>query len=258
MDVLNLIKENSEWTALLLPVFHFGLGIYKTKKVDVDALYGIFTLFMDRFKPILEKQNHYNPSEPDLPEVIKTQISDIVKDEVIKKVDSATVLSTPIFSHPKPNFRITSKFGIRVLKSNGKEFKDFHNGIDLGGFGDCFAIEDCIIEKIVLPDPQYPSLFKWDDKQGWISAGVPKGRGWTPYISLIGIYTGNRYCYKHVETNKDLSVGMSVKSGQAICKTGQLGYCMGAHLHFEIQQKKDNSFGDFIDPEKFLKEKGII
>jgi hypothetical protein len=168
------------------------------------------------------------------------------------------------FSNPKPDCRITSPFGWRVLTFNGIKNKNYHTGIDLAGSGICHAVEDCKIEKIVSPDPIYPSYFKWDSKLGWVSVNAAINRAWTPYISLIGLYTNNRYTYKHVQIITPPlkegvhKVGDTILSGTPFCQAGQLGFCMGAHLHFEVQLLEKGKYPNYLDPEKFLKEKGLL
>lgn len=226
-------------------LINFYIGYRQTGKLNLDALLGIITLFMDKYKPKLENQVHYNKVEPE--SVVTKQdieIQDVSKPEFVT------------FFHPKEGHRVTLKFGNRTLTIDGVQTVYKHNGTDFGGFGKCVAIEDCIIEKIVIPDNEYPCVFKYTDK-GWVTANVPKGRAWTPYISMIGLYTKNRYTYRHVKSIKELVVGQALQSGEEFCETGNLGYCQGAHLHVDIQELKDGVYKDFINPELFLESKNI-
>jgi hypothetical protein len=232
-------------TGIIGLLINFFVGYRQTGKLNFDVLLGIVTLFMDKYKAKLENQLHYNYVEP---ETVTTK-----KEIDIQEVSEPTKI---IFSHPKQGHRVTLKFGNRTLKINGVETIYKHNGTDFGGFGQCVAIEDCIIEKIVIPDNEYPCVFKYTDK-GWVTANVPKGRAWTPYISMIGLYTKNRYTFRHVKAIKELVVGQALQSGEAFCETGNLGYCQGAHLHIDIQELKDGVYKDFINPESFLESKGL-
>lgn len=249
VDLNGIITVGSGLIGLVANAF---LGYKKTGKLSLESLLGILTWFMEKYKPKLENQNHYNIVEP----VIETSKIEEKEKEVILKKEPKNVITVQ-FSHPKENFRVTSPFGMRVLTINGKKQESFHNGTDFGGSGDCEAAEDCIIEKIVLPDNEYPCVFKYTS-QGWVYANVPTGRAWTPYISVIGIHTKNRYCYKHVKTSKEIKVGQSLQVGEVFCIADNLGYSQGAHLHFELQEFKNGKYGDFINPEKFLESKGIV
>lgn len=196
----------------------------------------------------MSEQNWYNRMEKEIPAGYMDK-----QDVILEKPE--IIIKPVIFSNPKPGFRITSKFGNRTLTINGKPQMSKHSGIDFGGGGDCFAVEDSVIEKIVLPDYKYPSVFKWINNKGWVTANIPAGRGWTPYVSIIGKHTGNRYTYRHTECK--LKVGDHVDSNDILCVAGQWGYCMGAHLHFDMQEFISGKFGSFIDPSKFLEGKGL-
>jgi murein DD-endopeptidase MepM/ murein hydrolase activator NlpD len=237
---------------ILLFSFNTYVGYKKTGKIEVESILGILSYFMEKYQPKLEKQNHYNQLEPDN---AVQKIED--KNEVL---ELESIVQIPTFQHPKPTFRVTSKFGNRTLTINGKKQQSYHNGTDFGGAGDCFAIEDCVIEKIVEPDYDYPSRFTWDRVKGWVSANVPKGRAWTPYVTVIGLHTKNRYTYRHVKQSpigRLMKVGETYKAGEALCYADNLGFSMGAHLHIDIQEFDGYVYLGFINPEKFLESKGV-
>lgn len=170
-----------------------------------------------------------------------------------KKVE--TLLEPEIeFAHPVglSSERITSPYGYRELSIDGKKVKQFHIGIDYGGNGPVFAVEDGIVTKILAPDPKHPCRFK-KENDTWIdlinSGAIPKGRAWTPFIEFKG-KSGNLYKYKHVDPS--CGVGDEIKVGDTIGRSGNLGFSMGAHLHFEVWIKNKT-----VDPDKFLKGKKV-
>lgn len=164
-------------------------------------------------------------------------------------------LIMPKFSAPVKRRRvvITSKFGWRVLKWDGKKRKNYHTGVDLGGSGNVYAIEDSIVQRVLLPDKKYPCRFKWTRK-GWKTV-APKGRAWTPYVILIGKVSKTKFKYKHVKSK--FKVGQSMKAGQVIGKAGNLGFSMGGHLHLEIWPLKGKKHKSPVDPIKWLKRRGV-
>lgn len=149
--------------------------------------------------------------------------------------------------------RITSKFGWRILNFDGKKRKNFHTGADFGGQGQVVACEDVIIKKILKPDKKYPCRFKWTGKT-WKSI-APKGRAWTPYLICVGKISKVKYKYKHVKSV--VVVGDTVRRGQTLGIADNLGFSMGAHLHFEIWPYKKGKWPSPVDPVKFLKKKGV-
>ena len=103
-------------------------------------------------------------------------------------------------------------------------------------------------------DSKYPVRFEQKDGT-WVdlikSEEIPKGRAWTPYLILKGKHTGIEYKYKHVDPS--VEVGDEVEAGTQIGRSGNFGYSMGGHLHFEVWQK-----GKTCDPVVFLKSKELV
>ncbi|EQA69628.1 M23 family metallopeptidase [Leptospira noguchii] len=169
----------------------------------------------------------------------------------------------PVFVCPVDEPHITSPFGWRILSINGKPSRQFHLGIDLGGERKIKIPEDCIIKTVLKKDEKYPVRFRYDYESGtWMDLisknKIPKGRAWTPYIIAVGIHTRNQYKFKHVDSI--VSEGQNVKAGMIIGRSGNLGYSMGPHLHFEVWpwNKKEQSWPKPMDPAKFLKSKNLI
>lgn len=179
--------------------------------------------------------------------------------------EQAIVFSWPVISAR----RITSLYGDRILTYDGVAHKNFHEGIDLcGATPDIFAPEDLVIKKIVPHDKIKPCLFKWvDRKTGWIKETPPEGRkwndgtwAWTPYITAVGVFTKNLYVFRHSVTS--LKIGETVKVTYKVGNYGNYGYCMGAHLHFEMypyseELIKGSHWPKTIDPKKYFESTGI-
>lgn len=152
--------------------------------------------------------------------------------------------------YPVKHIRITSPYGERSLKG----FKPvFHKGVDFTGRNSlALAVCDLKIEKVLLPDMEYPCLFEYNvktDRFGRIN-GIPSGRAWTPYV--IAIPTDEKLknikvIYKHV--NSLVTTGNIYPEGYELAEVGNYGYSMGSHLHFEILKDGKN-----INPIEFLVE----
>jgi murein DD-endopeptidase MepM/ murein hydrolase activator NlpD len=153
-------------------------------------------------------------------------------DAAMNDKDTRPAITWPVAKLPA---KVTSKFGWRTLKADGKDIQNFHSGVDFSTSGkpDAIAVEDMIIDAILDVDKKWPARFKWTDK-GWVSVGAPTGRAWTPFVVAIGIHTKTKYKFKHIAPKAGLKVGQKILCGAVIGKYGQLGYSMGEHCHFEV------------------------
>lgn len=202
---------------ILMPVFMFLKNLlYKYFKVGADTN--------------ASNQNWWSEG---LQGIIKKAPNALGKAEkAINEKDTFPAITWPVAKLPA---KVTSKFGWRVLKADGKNIQNFHSGVDYStsGKSDGIACEDMIIKAILDVDKKWPSRFKWTDS-GWVSVGAPKGRSWTPFIVGIGIHTKTKYKFKHISPKSGLKVGQKVLCGEVLGKYGNLGYSMGEHCHFEI------------------------
>ncbi len=112
-------------------------------------------------KAIQTNQNYWNESSIALAN--KKKIS---REEVFGSISNIPIQRDPIFRLPVSNPHITSKYGWRYLNIDGKKSKQFHLGIDLGGYNDVFAPEDCIIKTVLEKDRKYPVKFRWEKTPG--------------------------------------------------------------------------------------------
>ncbi|EQA62201.1 M23 family metallopeptidase [Leptospira alexanderi] len=207
-------------------------------------------------KTIQTNQNYWNESR--LAEAYTNKIS---KEKTFDSISEIATQKNPLFFAPVSNPHITSKYGWRYLNIDGKKSKQFHLGIDLGGYNDVFAPEDCVIKSILGRDPQYPVKFRFEIHT-WVnlvkSGEVPEDRAWTPFVLAVGVHSKNLYKFKHVDPK--VRKGRKVSAGDLIGKSGNFGYSLGAHLHFEVWpwDEKTQDWKKETDPEKFLKEKGLL
>lgn len=171
-------------------------------------------------KAIQTNQNYWNKSLVAIDNTKK-----ISREEAFDTISDIPVQRIPIFRLPVSNPHITSPYGYRYLNIDGKKSKQFHLGIDLGGYNDVFAPEDCVIETVLGRDRKYPVKFRWE-KNTWVnlvkSGEVPEDRAWTPYVLAIGVHTKNRYKLKH--TDPRVKKGDKVSAGDLIGKSGNYGY----------------------------------
>lgn len=194
-----------------------------------SASYRVQKHFLN-FESIQKKQNYWNNSP--LAELETERIgSEAVKASLLV---FPPVLE-PVFVCPVDEPHITSPFGPRTLNINGKPSRQFHLGIDLGGEREIKIPEDCIIKTVLKRDEKYPVRFHYENGT-WVdlisTKKIPKIRAWTPYVIAVGVHTKNQYKFKHVDSV--VSAGQEVKAGMTIGRSGNLGYSMGAHLHFEV------------------------
>ncbi|EMK22387.1 M23 family metallopeptidase [Leptospira kirschneri] len=208
------------------------------------------------FERIKEKQNYWNESV-----LSQVKTNRIGSDAVLASLVTFPSVVEQTFFCPVDEPHITSAFGWRTLNINGKGSRQFHLGIDLGGERDVKLPEDCIIKTILAKDEDYPVRFKYENGT-WIdlisTKKIPKDRAWTPFVIAVGVHTKNQYKFKHVDPH--VSVGQNLKAGMTIGRSGNLGYSMGPHLHFEVWpwNEKKQSWPDPMDPAKFLKSKNLI
>ncbi|MDI7213812.1 M23 family metallopeptidase [Leptospira santarosai] len=207
-------------------------------------------------KAVQTKQNYWNESS-----VAVTNIKKISREEAFDSISKIPTQRDPIFCLPVSDPHITSPYGYRYLNIDGKKSKQFHLGIDLGGNKDVFAPEDLVIKTILGRDRKYPVKFRWE-KNTWVnlvkSGEVPEDRAWTPYILAVGVHTKNLYKFKH--TDPKVKKGDEVNAGDLIGKSGNYGYSLGAHLHFEVWpwDEKAQDWKKETDPKEFLKNKGLL
>ncbi|RHX89866.1 M23 family metallopeptidase [Leptospira stimsonii] len=208
------------------------------------------------FEKIKEKQNYWNESV-----LSQVKTNRIESDAVHASLATFPSVVEPTFFCPVDEPHVTSPFGWRTLNINGKGSRQFHLGIDLGGEKDIKLPEDCVIKTILEKDDEYPVRFHYENGT-WVdlisTKKIPKERAWTPFIIAVGVHTKNQYKFKHVDSQ--VSVGQNLKAGMVIGRSGNLGYSMGPHLHFEVWpwNEKKQSWPDPMDPAKFLKSKKLL
>jgi murein DD-endopeptidase MepM/ murein hydrolase activator NlpD len=208
----------------------------------LNALLPLITPFLN-YKKIEKKSNGWNNSE-----IAESQTNILQKKPEIVPTSCEDKV---IFYKPVRVERITSPYGFRTLNIDGKKTKQFHLGVDFGGNVPIYAVEDSIITRVLSPDYQFPVRFKYTNKT-WVdlikAEKIPPGRAWTPYVILKGIHTGVEYKYKHVFSH--LKIGEKILAGAVIGNSGNFGYSMGGHLHFEVWVK-----GKAADPIQYLSSK---
>ncbi|EMO13535.1 peptidase, M23 family [Leptospira santarosai str. CBC523] len=207
-------------------------------------------------KAVQTNQNYWNESSAS---VLSTK--KISKKEAFASISNIPIQRDPIFRLPVSDPHITSPYGWRYLNIDGKKSRQFHLGIDLGGYNDVLAPEDLVIKTVLGRDRKFPVKFRWE-KNTWVnlvkSGEVPEDRAWTPFVLAIGVHSKNLYKFKH--TDPRVKKGDKVSAGDLIGKSGNYGYSLGAHLHFEVWpwDEKAQDWKKETDPEKFLKDKGLL
>ena len=81
-----------------------------------------------------------------------------------------------------------------------------------------------------------------------------KGCGW--YVEVThadNVIT--RYC--HMWKPPMVKVGQIVNAGQQIGLVGDSGHSSGAHCHFEVHLGGDRHSSGAVDPEPFMRERGV-
>ncbi|MFQ3855950.1 M23 family metallopeptidase [Leptospira kirschneri] len=220
-----------------------------------SASYEVQKHFLN-FESIQRKQNYWNGS------LLSKLSTDKMNTAAVNvKLSVIPPVLDPVFVCPVNEPHITSPFGWRSLNINGKLSRQFHLGIDLGGERGIRVPEDCVIKTIRKRDERYPARFHYENGT-WVdlisTRKIPRDRAWTPYIIAVGVHTKNQYKFKHVDSY--VSIGQNVKAGMVIGRSGNLGYSMGPHLHFEVWpwNEKKQSWPTPMDPAKFLKSKNLI
>lgn len=128
-----------------------------------------------------------------------------------------------------PNAGAVSATGVWMWPAAGRMtqyFKAWHKGIDIASSGG--------------------GLILAADSGTVVHAGWDK----SGYGNMVMIDHGNGYktVYAHMLSNLRVSVGQTVKRGDAIGNMGSTGRSTGTHLHFEIRSSKGNA-----DPLGYLK-----
>jgi murein DD-endopeptidase MepM/ murein hydrolase activator NlpD len=216
----------------------------------------ILSTILNFIKPISKKlfnesaSNWWNPEET---ETRAAQITTVQADklrEVSNRLEP--VKEKPVWRYPVENRTVTSPYGWRMLQGQ----RTFHNGTDFTGRNiEAVAPVDIIIKKVLMPDNEYPVKFRYNSAIGSFEPvpGIPEGRAWTPYIVAVSAEDSTiRFVYRHVRAS--VPVGARVNAGGSVCRIGNWGYSMGAHLHFEIQIFKNNQWVN-VDPVRVLDEK---
>jgi murein DD-endopeptidase MepM/ murein hydrolase activator NlpD len=203
-------------------------------------------IFKQFVKPKLESQNYYNEdwTEETAEKLTGEQIETAL--EELKPEDE-------VYCSPVEKKKITSPYGWRKLSGMKKHF---HAGVDFqGNQRMAFAVVQSVVVKIKSYDRKYPYRWKYLGKRKFKKINVPKGRAWSPYTIIESVHGDYRFVYTHgVEVVK---LGQIVNAGQPVIALGNYGNSRLQHLHFEVHKKVKDKW-KHIDPEKFLKEKGLI
>lgn len=150
-------------------------------------------------------------------------------------------METPIKSN---KVTLTSGYGNRKYRYQGKLVRDFHNGNDL------------------VPSPYYAcDILAFEDGTvtGVQKTGVQYGTGC--YVRIKhdnGYYT----LYHHLKTNSIcVNVGDRVKKGQKLGIIGTTGQSTGVHLHFQIDKGSSstsiNPYDYLFNGKKLVEDKPI-
>ncbi len=147
-------------------------------------------------------------------------------------VSTNTAINQQQTSTPSPNFPgkfikpttsgyLTSRMSMRFHPT--LKYWRQHNGIDVGV---------ATGTRVLAPADGVVTVAGWAGECG-IKIQVNHGGGWD-----------TRYCHN---SQSLVTIGQSVKAGQAISLSGNTGNSSGPHLHFEIRKN-----GTPIDPLKFV------
>ena len=206
----------------------------------------ILNLAKNYIQPKKESQNWYN--EPWTEDTAK-QVSEPEKEIIL----SGAGFEDEIYHCPVEKKKITSPYGYRHLSGMKRQF---HSGIDLQGNQKyAFAVVQSMVVKIKTYDRLHPFRWKYLGNRRFKRINVPRGRAWSPYVILESVHGDYRFKYTHgVELVKE---GQVVNGGDNVIKLGNYGNSRLQHLHFEVHEKRGSKWVN-IDPEKFLKDKGVL
>lgn len=206
----------------------------------------ILNLAKNYIQPKKEDQNWYNEPWTETPD---TQLTDVETDMVLEDMDA----EDEIYSCPVQKTKITSPYGWRHLPGMKRRF---HSGVDFQGNQPfAFAVVQSVVTKIKSYDREYPYRWKYLGKRKFKRINVPKGRAWSPYVLLESVHGDYRFKYTHgLELVK---MGQVINSGDEIIKLGNYGNSRLQHLHFEVHKKVKGKWKT-IDPQQFLKDKGVL
>lgn len=129
--------------------------------------------------------------------------------------------------------KVTSQYGKRTYKYQGKKITGFHHGIDLNakpynGDAEIIAVEDGTVTKVSKIGKQYE----------------------TPCYVRIKHENGLYTLYYHLKSNTiNVNKGDKVKCGEILGIIGKTGKATGVHLHFQIDKGTDETS---IDPNPYL------
>jgi len=122
---------------------------------------------------------------------------------------------------------ISSGYGPRSFTINGKQYNDYHYGIDIAPSGGTDYVIAVAAGKVEVVGTGCPN----DDPAG---ADSQCGYGMGNYIT-ISHNDGNYTRYAHLLPNSiTVSVGDKVKQGQVIAEMGNSGASTGKHLDFKV------------------------
>lgn len=140
-------------------------------------------------------------------------------------------LTNDIFHNEK--HKLTSSFGKRTVIDTSKgNTSTFHSGSDYGTYNEKLSQYAVAEGKI-------------------ISAGVDSAYGGAKYVWVEYPSLGVKMLHYHLDSIS-VKAGQKVSTETVLGKTGKTGKATGIHLHLGI---KLLSGGDYIDPEKWSKEK---
>ena len=150
-------------------------------------------------------------------------LADWSRAEILAMLERARELKEEIHPEGRPvtTGYISSYFGERADPFDGREA--FHKGVDFAG-----ALGSDVVA---------------------VAAGVVTWAGErSGYGKLIEINHGDGYATRYAHNSRTLvSVGQTVKRGEAVALMGSTGHSTGPHVHFEVLHN-----GRQVDPLSFI------